>query len=340
MARHETVLLISASDAGHRASYATLFSGFFSTRVATAPWAALATGAPVLFLMIEEHFAGYAIVAAIRALFGRRTVGLMFRPGPALEGGDLRTRLKQWILRVLRHMPNVSTLTIVPFDVAPGFARIADDYIHDPQLWDLSANECALVAELADGSRKVPEAALVADLRSAAGSRRVVGAVGRQDRDKGFDLFARTFAASDAIREVALFAYAGKVGARERDDADALAAAGGYAINRFVSDGELLAMYAASDFIWCVYAPDYDQASGIFGRAVQLGRVPIIREGSMIHRQCISDGLAHIALRDETPAEELARRFTDWQTATSLAPTAEWRRRAIAVITDALGIEI
>lgn len=52
--------------------------------------------------------------------------------------------------------------------------------------------------------------------------------------------------------------------------------------DRIVTDDEILRLYKVADLAWCCYAPDYDQASGVFGRALQTGVEPVVREGRVL----------------------------------------------------------
>jgi hypothetical protein len=78
--------------------------------------------------------------------------------------------------------------------------------------------------------------------------------------------------------------------------------AGGYACDRFISNEELFDLYACADLIWCCYAADYDQASGVFGRAIQLGIPVVVREGALIHKFCLAQGLPCVAIREAADA--------------------------------------
>jgi len=49
-----------------------------------------------------------------------------------------------------------------------------------------------------------------------------------------------------------------------------------------ISDEELFSLYGCADYIWCKYALSNEISSGIFGRAYQLGKVAIVREGSYL----------------------------------------------------------
>lgn len=331
------VLLYSASEMGHRASYITLFSTIFSARRAKSLVEAVLSSKPILFLMVEESFGAYAITAVLRALIGRRTAGLLFRPGPAIAPTNTRLRLKSSILRLLKAMPRVTTITILPFDVDPRMAEIADDWIHDPQLWDLTETEKGDVrrwrAERTDGP------GLAGENRRAAGQRLVVTAIGRQDRDKGFDLFVKLYAASAVLRKRTLFAYGGKVDLKLDNDAETFEQAGGAAARRFISDTEMLELYACADLIWATYAQGYDQASGIFGRAVQLGLTPIIREGSLIHRQCVIEDLPHLAITDETALDRILA-YQPKIADPIPSPAAQWRANAVVRLRRALGVSL
>ena len=70
------------------------------------------------------------------------------------------------------------------------------------------------------------------------------------------------------------------------EDAEAavrrLHAAGAMIEARFVSDAELLSLIDIAAYVWCCFPPERDMSSGLFGRAMQLGAVPIVRRGSVL----------------------------------------------------------
>jgi hypothetical protein len=43
-----------------------------------------------------------------------------------------------------------------------------------------------------------------------------------------------------------------------------------------------MSLFRAADAAWCCYPPERDLSSGIFGRAVQFGIAPIVRQGSVL----------------------------------------------------------
>lgn len=293
-----TILDIGGGDEGHRAQYVDLLGQLFPVRRVRFNWGVLADRNPVLVPLIEDSLGLYALVGILRSLIGRRTAGLLFRPGAAISAQTLRHRVKRFVLRLLRLLPRIQTLTILPFAVEPRFAEIADGWIYDPQIWDLHWPE-PMMDTPAGG-------VLAAAIRKAAGGRPICCAVGRQDADKGFDQFAAIYAAAPPLRDAMLFAYGGKVAPSCEATAAEFAALGGYGVNRFIDDAELLDFYVCADLVWCAYAPDYDQASGILGRAMQLGIPVAVRGGSLIHRLCQIEGLPHVVVDQDIIWQSIA----------------------------------
>ena len=60
----------------------------------------------------------------------------------------------------------------------------------------------------------------------------------------------------------------------------------------------MLALYSIADLAWCFYSPEYDQASGILGRALQFSVTPVVRKGSVSEWFCASERMPHIASID------------------------------------------
>jgi hypothetical protein len=286
------VLLYVASEGGHRGSYMALLAKLLNGARANGLWQMLCATRPVLFLTIEGAFLSYCFIALLRALNGRRTLGLLLRPGPALNGRSLRLKVKRHILFLLRRLPQVQTFTILPFSVEPSFNMIADGWIYDPQLWDLTPAE----REQTERAKGV----LCEEIYKIAGGRRICCAFGYQNKGKGFEWFAGLYTKQLALRDALLFAFGGKVSDEVAAYLPIFKQAGGYACNRFLTDAELLDLYAVTDLVWCAYEPNYDQASGIFGRAVQLGIPVVVRRGSFIHRLCEIEGFSHLAIDAES----------------------------------------
>ena len=278
---------------GHRASYlAFVIARFGGRRVA--PQEMFGWRGPLLFLMIEENFGLYCVTGLWRSLLGRRTVGLLFRPLPAAEAKSWRLKLKRAVLRALRYVPAVQTLSIVPVPLVPKIGAIVDSWIHDFQLWDLTESESARFEEIRTPSTQLARPApIFTEAKHFAKGRPLLIALGMQNQAKG----AERLAAS--MREGGTKDWAVLVAGRFAPEAAhwriAIEAHGGHIVDRFLSDDEMLALYAAADAIWCLYDPSYDQASGILGRAIQLGIPPIVRTGSLSESFCRAESIFHVS---------------------------------------------
>lgn len=276
---------------GHQPSYQAVFVRLLDGRPSTgrlrgSVFQRLVRAEQVFFCTIDTDYPAFIVIALLRALRGRRTTGLFLRPMQCFRTErPFVYATKRWVFRALRHLPGLRLLSIIPFEVEPRLAQVCHDWIHDPQLWDLWL----------DGPPELPDTALSRRVAAAANGRDVIIFIGAGNRIKGFDGFA-----AEALerRESVLSVMAGRVAPDFAAEAQRLSAAGMVVENRFVTDDEILSLYKVADLAWCRYTPDYDQASGIFGRAVQTGVIPIVREGSVVAR-------THVMLSESTPRDWL-----------------------------------
>ena len=276
-------ILAGAGEDGHRREYHRLFDAMLRKAgvivdVQRLTAAQVTNPAVVLSLMIEDHALPFLMLAVARALLGRRTVGLLFMPGPCLKPRRTRLRVKRALLRLCRHWPAVSVLTLIPFHLAPGMEAIASGWIYDPQLWDLSPSTVACV----------PSTALSETISRRAEGRSVIISLGGQTRIKGFDRLA---ALTPTLAQRFLVVAAGRVDETLGAEAAAFTAGGGLLVDRILGDDEMLSLYGVATWVWACYAPDYDQSSGIFGRAVQTGAPALVRRGALLEK--LGDAIGH-----------------------------------------------
>ena len=255
----------------------------------------------LLLATLDDHVMSFVALAVLRSLAGKRTVALFLRFHPTIVEKRLVSRVKRVLFGILRHVNGIAIVTILPFSIDQRHRLIATDGLCDPQLWDMH-----------DGrSLKCPERnAFSHEVETAAHGRKIVVLPGSLTRIKGFGLMAEMLAGTPGLAGKFLFVAAGKVGVDCCETAEEFKAAGGLLIDRRISDQDLEGLYAASDFVWCFYTADYDQASGIFGRAIQFGKTPIVRSGSMIERFACDFG-AHSIMADPEDLNDLAARLLD-----------------------------
>jgi len=282
---------------GHRREYQDLFSALFDLapstgRVQLANLRHLLLARALLFGTLDDDYAGFFLIALLRAALGRRTVGIFLRPQTCFQSSALRFRIKKAVFAHLRKVRPVSVFTIMPFSVAPQLAEVADRGLLDPHLWDM-----------AESDARATDAAFSAQISAAAGGRRVLAFVGTASTIKGVTLLRDMMAGPDWPGGDILVVVAGRFPDETEPLAREFEALGALVISRFISDAELRALYSGADFVWACYRPDYDQASGIFGRAVQTGRIPVLRAGSLIARFARQNGIAAVELDWASPGK-------------------------------------
>ena len=290
-----------STTSGHRADYQALFASLFGlapsvgrVRFRTLPLFGAAKR--LLFATLDDDLPGFAMTAMLRSCLGRPTVGVFLRPQSCLGIGP-RATVKRLIFRTLRRVPHVSIVSIIPFAFLPGSECVATHWIHDPQLWD----------DLDRPDQACTKTA--AAIRQLAAGRPVLAFLGRVSPIKGFhQLVAAVKARPDLLQTYAIL-VAGVVDPACRGAAAELSAKGAILWDRHLTEAEMAAVYAEASLIWACYDPGYDQASGIFGRAVQRGRTAVIRDGAMIGRY--ADLLGHPCLSLPADPVEAARRLTE-----------------------------
>lgn len=292
-----SVQLYSRGIEGHRAAYID-FAGKLLGGARTDVRRMMFSPDPVLFLMIEEFFSLYVFIAIWRAVFGWNTVGLLFRPKPALYSKTIRLKIKKLILILLKKIKFVRTLSIVPASLDKNINKISSGWIYDFQLWDVvDKNKSPSAVEVNKNLNDSVD--VVRDVLQRAGGRKIIIAIGRQNFSKGFDLFAKICASGNWGNEY-FFVSGGRVDEECLGFKSQMERSDGYVIDRFISDEELNALYSVASLVWCVYSENYDQASGVLGRAVQFGIPVLVRNKSYSHRFCQEEGVAHLALENDS----------------------------------------
>lgn len=288
MSETSRLKIINSADRGHRREFMDVLTielaanGIQST-ISSEP--SFTDPDPVLFAMIEEYPRAFFLSALLRSILRRRTTGLLFRPRQCVAPRTIRHALKHLALRALTSLPGTEVLTILPHALDARFTRISTGWIFDPQLWDLDP---------LGRSTLNPLPRLCEDLKEKAAGRRVVMALGAQDHDKGFATLATLTASTSFLGDRAVVVAAGAVSQECRGAAESFQRAGGILVDRYIDDPELIGLYQIADFIWCCYLPSYDQSSGVFGRAFQLGVPAIVRAGSYLEK--LAELLGHPTL--------------------------------------------
>jgi hypothetical protein len=220
----------------------------------------------------DDYLSGFFLLSICRALLGRATLGLSIRTETIFQRSGYAQQVKRSMFKFLKFVPNVNVITFMPHWAEPRLAAYTGDWMYDPQYWDLpwlSAPRPGALATVFDEVRKV------------AGRRPVVASLGHQRRVKGVEYFMELYQPAE-MRERFCFACIGPIWDVDRTLVARFRQAGGVFIDRQLRDDEILPIYALADVVWTCYRPDYDQSSGIFGRAIQLGKPTIVRNQSYL----------------------------------------------------------
>jgi glycosyltransferase involved in cell wall biosynthesis len=337
MRRKPDRIVYAVGPSGHRESYANLFRDIFDLTPLIAGMdrgvrSRLVAADALFFATIDDHIISFLLISIWRSIRLKRTVGLFLRPHACFSSACWASALRLRLFSALRLLPGLTIATIVPHDVAPEFARVSSIGLHDPQLWDAH-----------DGSslQKPRHTPIASEVRGLAQGRPILCWFGQPAPHKGFALLAEALARHPRVARDVCVVLAGSASPDDELVAK-FVEAGGVHLNRRLDDAEWESLYGVSDCIWACYAPNYDQASGIFGRAFQFGVPSIVRRGSQIHE--LAKTINYDVLPVEFDADDVARVIASLRAAARMDGAretrsillSEWRRTFVAQIDAAL----
>jgi hypothetical protein len=332
--RHGERLIYAQSTNGHRQSYLDALGALFGLepmfgKIDHRLFRRLVAAESVLFATLDDHVPSFLAVAGARTLRGRHTAALFLRAQKCFVDGRWYHPVKRNVFRVLKSLPGLTLASITPFSVMPRHREVAHAGVVDPQYWDLH-DGIAL--------RSPARSALAEDVLVWARGRHVMCALGTIGLNKGVAFLAETLQRHPELADKILVVAAGHVSTDAVQSVAKMADAGALIIDRFVSNDELESLYTAADSVWACYTPDYDQASGIFGRAVQFGVTPVLRAGAITEAFARVHGVDHVSVAYGNP-EALAallangaRRTGFWPDPERVRLIGDWRRRFVDVI--------
>lgn len=294
-----------SNKGGHRKAYLDLFVGLFGfeplimslSKKCLKP---ILGAKRVLFATANKDFKYYFLLSFLRAVLVRPTVTILLYDLKNIEKEkQLVAYLNLFVLKIWKLLPKQSTFSIISYTVEPRLSGISSGYIYDPQLWDIFSSDTSGVFERTELSELV--------IKNAAG-RKVLIYLGAGKKSKSFDKMASFGLAN---KKDVLIVSAGVILKDSLIEADLLRDAGMIVIDRFISDEELISLYGVADYVWCAYSNENDQSSGIFGRSIQLGRLPIIRKGAIVERIALDLGVPYYSLELDSDYEESYRELSN-----------------------------
>lgn len=260
---------------GHRKAYANLFTQIFgfSELVSPVAWKSirpLIQADKLLFATVGRHFKRHLLVTIFRAILNKPSATLFLGASDYCKGK--KKRFDFLLLKLWKVLPKQQLFAIISYKVLPELSEITNGYIYDPQLWDIWIER---------SNTKLPKTKLSIELSEISKGRKTLLFIGKTKSSKSYNEFVDFSIANS--KEVCAVS-AGKVAIECAGKANQLKSNKMIVIDRYISDEELLSLYGIADFVWCYYGVKYDQSSGVYGRAIQLGIPTIIRKNSTVHK--------------------------------------------------------
>lgn len=331
---------------GHRQQYVDLFANITQLRPEIKPltltvFFRLLKARSLALVTFDDRMISYTVLVIMRAFLAQRTVGLSLRADSCFSPPPVKAWVKRVWFKALKKLPCFTLLTPVPYAWKPEFQNISNDWIYDPQFWDLYFTQGRSLSEGGDTD-------LSKQILDIADGRPVLTYVGSLSQDKGFEFFKDIAQFRTSQNDDFLCVAAGQILSGLESVADDFKRAGGILIDRFVSDKELESLYNVSDLIWACYTPFYDQTSGVFGRAIQKNVPTCVRERSLVADIAHNVSLDHVALPYGRPDQAVERITNSLKSSELLherqlkTPNFEllegWMMHSMSVIQKALGL--
>lgn len=273
-------LIYSLQKSGHRQAYLNQLGPMFGLtpvtgRMTRSIFRRMLRAEQLLIADIDEDVFSFAACAVARSILRRPTVALFLRAQKCFEAGRWYYPAKRYAFRLIRRIPGLTVATITPFHIAPRYAEVATIGVCDPQYWDMHDGASLRGPRISQLSEDV--------CRQAEG-RAVLCVLGWLGTAKGLEFLLETLEANPEITKKVFVVCVGRVVGAPQNFAERLVKLRAALVDRFVPDNELESLYGVAHAVWSCYAPGYDQASGIFGRAIQFNVPPVVREGSILSK--------------------------------------------------------
>lgn len=256
---------------GHRQHWADVLQQRFSISVEiwiNKTWFLRALAADRLYLLtIDERPILSLLLAASRSLLFKRTFLFYLGLNRGLNSPGLKWKIKRFLFKSLKMQHLINIVSICPEGVDYMADKLSHISVVDLNFIDLEEHE------LPNQKRHVSSQ-----------NKRILSSFGLQTPRRGSDLLMSVFNGSAEIRSHYVFEINGVAQGISHELQERFLDVGGIIQSRWLEDDELLSKLVSSDVVWCMFSPDYDQSSGVFGHAAQLGVKSLIRSNSYLEK--------------------------------------------------------
>ena len=216
----------------------------------------------------------FFFISLLRALLRKKTIGIMLSPWDCYRPNVLKDKFRRYTFILLKKLTHVRVICMIPFDMDERYKNIADCWIYDPEFWDMHALE----------ERRVVVQNVSRSVKSTPTGKLNLLYLGGVNSEKGFDFLAKLFLENKNLFTKFDLSVVGKISKPYTHIANQLREAGADVVDEFVSDERMFSFIKQSSLMWCCYSPNYDASSGIFGRAIQFDKLPLVRSTSRLEK--------------------------------------------------------
>lgn len=231
----------------------------------------------IVFLDIDGRDLRYIMMILVRGIWGGRGLGISVRTEYLLEKRNLkeflfrRRRLifikamvKRFLFVTINKFSSTSIISIHKHHKKRvSMEPFILEFINDPQLWDLKIlNVTPSAPDEWNAFKSVKDQKLVL-------------VAGRFDEQRCKTELIKYIYQNNKFN----FLICGNM--EEEDYRDLMPLNNCFIINRYITNEELWFLYSNCDIFYCFYSND--RPSGFFGRAIQMKKPIIVREGQFLH---------------------------------------------------------
>jgi glycosyltransferase involved in cell wall biosynthesis len=276
--------------------------------------------------------------ALIRLILRRKTVGIFLQPLGIARNDTIKDVFKVLLLSLLVKLNLLVIFSIYPRRLAFGFFKYYSEWIIDPAFWDLS-EETRLPDKLTNdviSSYKFETDILY------------VLFLGTISNRKRFDLFVECCVVNNNFPGVKFIAvgekYISKYNVRDvvqEEIFTKFSDFGGVFIEKYLTEEEVVYFQKNTHLHWAFYAENFNQSSGVAGRAYQLNKHVIVRKNSIISEMLYDLDFPMIALTEfELLSIFESNHLFDYLSvnASTLTKPASLRNRSLKVLYSSYGI--
>jgi|APSaa5957512535_1039671.scaffolds.fasta_scaffold02472_12 glycosyltransferase involved in cell wall biosynthesis len=262
---------------GHRDGYASTFAAMTGLKIyrksnLIQDLKAMIYPKVLFTACIEDGVVSFFVISLLRSFLQKKTIGLMMSPWDCFRPNKVKDIFRRFAFLTLKGLSQVKIICIVPFDVDPRYKRVADYWIYDPEFWDMHVLE----------ERRMATQVVSSTAKNITTGKINLLYLGRANSEKGFDFLAKLFLDNEDLFLKFHLSVVGEVSESSALAATRLRKAGAHVVDEFVSDESMFEFIRQASLLWCCYSPRYDASSGIFGRAIQFNKLPLIRKSSRL----------------------------------------------------------